>query len=113
MRDDLNGSEHPYDYALSEERLLELERQDPEIWAAKKKKQAGLKSLDPCKGGQVSFHIDPYGRLQLCTNNRGASFDLLRGSFKEGFFTALPSFPCPKRDNPALPKPLIPLPILV
>ena len=41
-----------------------------------------------------SFHIDAYGRLQLCSGNRLHSYDLREGSFQNGFYDALPTFAC-------------------
>jgi hypothetical protein len=40
------------------------------------------------------FHIDAYGKLQLCSGNRLQSYDLRTGSFREGFFEAMPTFAC-------------------
>ena len=35
--------------------------------------------------GKCAFHIDPYGQLMLCTMVRDAKYNLLSGSFKEGW----------------------------
>ncbi|MBI4230886.1 MAG: radical SAM protein [Planctomycetes bacterium] len=50
-----------------------------------------------CGGGRFRFHIDAYGQLSLCSENRRQGYDLRSGSFREGFFAALPGFPCPNR----------------
>ena len=50
---------------------------------------------DPvCESGIVTFHIDAFGQLQLCSGNRTKSYDLRKGSFRDGFYNHLPSFPC-------------------
>ena len=51
-----------------------------------------------CGGELYTFHIDAYGQLQLCSNNRRQSYDLRHGSFEEGFYSFLPQFPCPARE---------------
>jgi radical SAM protein with 4Fe4S-binding SPASM domain len=43
-----------------------------------------------CGAGVNSFHIDPYGRLMLCIIGRNPSYDLRRGSFREGWHVFLP-----------------------
>ena len=50
-----------------------------------------------CGGGKLTFHIDAHGRLQLCSNNRRAGYDLRTGGFQRGFYEVLPTFPCPAR----------------
>jgi molybdenum cofactor biosynthesis enzyme MoaA len=92
MRPELDGGAGPFQYALSTQELTALNRQDNDLWA-----EACLqKSADhsPCRSGMQRFHIDAYGRLQLCSGNRTHSYDLRTGSFREGFFEALPSFAC-------------------
>ena len=43
-----------------------------------------------CGAGVNSFHIDPYGRLMLCTLARNPSYDLRDGSFRDGWHDFLP-----------------------
>jgi radical SAM protein with 4Fe4S-binding SPASM domain len=38
-----------------------------------------------CGAGDVSFTIDPYGRLQMCQLARKSAFDLQAGTFAEGW----------------------------
>ncbi|MBN1665700.1 MAG: radical SAM protein, partial [Anaerolineales bacterium] len=45
--------------------------------------------LYTCKAGTSSFHIDPYGRLSLCTLEREPYYDLRQGSFIEGWHSFL------------------------
>jgi len=101
MRDDLLLSGAPLGYQLSGEELDVLERQDAGMWSERQQAAREAEAQRPtCGGGRQTFHIDAYGRLQLCSNNRRAGFDLRQGSFHDGFFQALPSFPC--RNRPSL-----------
>jgi len=99
LRDDLGLSGSPFQFQLEEEELVALEKQDPQLWKAKCDEITRSESVArACGGGQCTFHIDAYGRLQRCSNNRRASYDLKSGSFREGFYDHLPAFPCPRRD---------------
>ena len=100
LRNDLVMSDDPFRFQLSEEELQKIEREDPELWKAKHEEMTDLKSASPkCGGSRDKFHIDAYGQLQLCSSNRIASYDLRKGSFKEGFYEMLPTFPCPRRQH--------------
>ena len=105
MRPELDGGCGPFRYALSNQDLTILNRQDDELWAEFCKQQ----SVDPlpCRSGMQRFHIDAYGRLQLCSGNRRHSYDLRAGSFREGFFEVLPTFAC-EWKAPAAPDPIQP-----
>lgn len=92
MRPGLDGDRAPMDWGLSEEELAELNRQDPQLW--QEACQRAAQEPPACRSGMRSFHIDPCGRLQLCSGNRRESYDLRTGSFEEGFYHHLPSFPC-------------------
>lgn len=102
MRDDLARSGAPFRFQLSEDELQELEKQDPKLWEAKCEEMEKFESVGVriCGGGVKKLHIDAYGQLQLCSNNRRAGYDLRNGSLREGFYEALPNFPCPKKSNP-------------
>ncbi len=98
MRDDLARSGAPFQFQLPEEELQALERRDPQLWEAKCEEIMRSESITKaCGGGQLTFHIDAYGQLQLCSNNRRANYDLRTGSFRRGFYEVLPTFPCPRR----------------
>jgi MoaA/NifB/PqqE/SkfB family radical SAM enzyme len=102
LRDDLSQSHAPYRYQLSEAELRAIEKQDPELWRAKREEiTTESRGQQTCGGGKMTFHIDARGRLQLCSNNRDASYDLRTGSFEHGFYEALPTFPCSARVAPA------------
>lgn len=104
IRDRLDGSEDVYRYQLPENDITAIEQGDPEFRAERARQDRQTeervrqgKSL--CGGGRHKFHIDAYGQLQLCSNNRLQSYDLRHGSFREGFYELLPQFPCPARQS--------------
>ncbi len=99
LRDDLTKTGAPFQYQLSEDDLRAILEQDSKIWEAKCEEVARNSDGVPkkCGGGDFKFHIDAYGQLQLCSNNRRAGYDLRQGSFREGFYELLPTFPCPRR----------------
>ena len=97
MRLTLEGSDAPGRLALSEDELLDINRLDPELWREFCCKQS--QEAPPCESGKRTFHIDAYGQLQLCSGNRQMSYDLRKGSFRDGFYHALPSFPCAWKSN--------------
>lgn len=103
LRDDLAHSGQPFRFQLTEEELEAIAGQDVQLQEAKSQEQATLADAPPaCQGGRTTFHIDAYGYLHLCSGNRRAGYDLRRGTFEEGFYSALPSFPCPRREAPEL-----------
>jgi len=94
----LNGDKIPCEYRLSFEELLELKKQDPDIW---KEYQKGLcddfpdlgrdkEFLYRCSAWLSQFFINPYGRLKFCQFSEKFSIDLAAGSFKEGFYHRFP-----------------------
>lgn len=111
IRPRLDGSEDVYQYQLPKEEIHAIEQADEEFRADRVRqercKQVWIdQGKQLCGGGKYKFHIDAYGQLQLCSNNRRQSYDLLRGSFREGFYQFLPEFPCPAR-RPSRSEPLV------
>ena len=92
MRPELDGGAGPFQYALSEQDLVELNRQEADLWRDACRRDSV--EPPPCRSGMQRFHIDAYGQLQLCSGNRRQSYDLRTGSFHTGFFEALPDFAC-------------------
>ena len=92
MRPELDGGAGPFQYALSEQDLAELNEQDSDL----QRDACRRDSVEPppCRSGMQRFHIDAYGQLQLCSGNRRQSYDLRGGSFRNGFYEALPTFAC-------------------
>lgn len=103
IRPRLDGSEDVYHYQLPAEEIHAIEQGDPEFRAERLRQDRRRDTMPRqgqplCGGGWHKFHIDAYGRLQLCSNNRRQSYDLRHGSFLEGFYKILPQFPCPNRQ---------------
>jgi MoaA/NifB/PqqE/SkfB family radical SAM enzyme len=92
MRPELDGGSTPFQYALSEQDLAELNRQDPDLWRDACRTDSVGPS--PCRSGMHTFHVDAYGQMQLCSGNRWQGYDLRKGSFRAGFYEALPAFAC-------------------
>jgi len=108
LRPRLDGSEDVYAFQLPEQEVIAVEQADPEFRTERARQDRQMEEHvkqgeSLCGGGKYKFHIDAYGQLQLCSNNRRQSYDLRRGSFQEGFYKVLPQFPCPARQpEPAL-----------
>lgn len=101
LRATLDGSDAPQQLTIPEAEWLPIKQQDPDLWAETCRTQE--KTPAPCTSGMRRFHIDAYGRLQLCSGNRRMSYDLRTGSFKEGFYRALPTFACDFKTDGAVP----------
>jgi MoaA/NifB/PqqE/SkfB family radical SAM enzyme len=92
LRPTLDGDDKPRRLELPEATRLRLLRQDPDLWAESCRRRS--EPAEPCQSGRRRFHIDAYGQLQLCSGNRRTGYDLRRGTFADGFYNALPRFPC-------------------
>jgi MoaA/NifB/PqqE/SkfB family radical SAM enzyme len=103
IRPRLDGAQDVYQYQLPAEAVRPIEQADAEFRAERGRQDHLAEEVlrqgqDLCEGGHYKFHIDAYGQLQLCSNNRWQSYDLRRGTFQEGFYTFLPQFPCANRQ---------------
>jgi radical SAM protein with 4Fe4S-binding SPASM domain len=85
-------------FRLSPSEVLELDLADPRRgseYVSLYNKMAGVErssdTLFQCGAGLNSFHVDPHGRLSLCTLMREPSYDLRHGSFQEGWNHFIPS----------------------
>lgn len=101
LRAALDGNDAPQRLALPESEWLQIKQQDPDLWDETCRKQS--KTPAPCTSGMRRFHIDAYGRLQLCSGNRRMSYDLRAGSFAEGFYKSLPTFACDFKSDASAP----------
>ena len=88
----IDGSRQPAQYRLSPQEVVELDLADEkrikawrELWDRLGGPPAQLEYLYQCGAGIGSFHIDPYGQLSVCMMSRVPSYDLLRGTFHEGW----------------------------
>jgi radical SAM protein with 4Fe4S-binding SPASM domain len=90
----LDGDKTPCNYRLSFEELVELKKQDADIW---EEYQKGLHSDLPdlkrersflyrCGSWMQQFFINPYGQLKFCIFSDKFSIDLKTATFKEGFY---------------------------
>lgn len=94
----LNGEKNGLAYRLSSNELLNLKRQDVDIWqehqrfiAADSPDLTRQKDfLYQCNAWQENFFIDPYGRLKFCELSDKFSVDLKTTSFAEGFYKTFP-----------------------
>ena len=91
-----DGSKHPYEVRLTPEELVQLDMADGERWQELGRLGEDLwgvvrgDDLYVCGAGERSFHIDPYGRLGLCSINRAHTYDLRQGSFRVGWAEFIP-----------------------
>ncbi len=94
----LNQDKIPTDFRLSFKELLDLRKQDTDIW---QQHQKGLNADFPdlgrdksflyrCTAWREQFFINPYGRLKFCNFSEKFSVDLKTTAFKEGFYKIFP-----------------------
>ena len=91
----LDCSRRPLAVRLTPREIVELDQGDPKRWAEWKKfvelhngpVYSGEHGDDlyGCGAGINSYAIDPGGRLSVCAFSRDDSWDLRRGSFREGW----------------------------
>lgn len=92
----LNGSKNGLRYRLSPEKVVQLDYQDSEKWrewtnyACRQEDPVPSDRLYTCGGGLTSFHISSAGKLGLCVLDTNYSYDLLQGSFHEGWYSFIP-----------------------
>jgi len=89
---DIDRRQSPYPLRLSAEEIVQLELADSvrlQEWQRFYNQQSGIEInkelLFSCGAGINNYHIDPFGRLTVCMSAREKSFDLRKGSFKEGW----------------------------
>ena len=73
---DLTVPERPSEYLQLHKRALDIEGCRGDLFR--------------CGAGRSTFHVDPYGRLSVCTMMRYPSYDLRKGSFQRGWYDFLP-----------------------
>lgn len=97
----LDCSQSPLDVRLTPAEVVEMDLLYPERAAEWKRfaNQFNNVNIHPdrsnnlyvCGAGNNSFAIDPYGRLSLCVLSSADSYNLRKGSFKEGWTNYLPA----------------------
>lgn len=89
----LNGDKTPWSLRLPPDKLAALELGDKnrkKAWQALLDKgKGGKKYLYPCNAGLTTFQISPFGKLSACAIARHPSYDLRKGSFREGWYKFL------------------------
>lgn len=101
----LDGSAEPCDHrlscddaiiidALDEQRVLALK----EFYQHVSGREYNHEYIFHCGAGMESFHIDSEGKLNLCVLMREPAYDILNGSFAEGWKTAVFNFRMQKGD---------------
>jgi len=87
----LDGSKSPCGFRLSPEEVVKLDLMDEKRvreWRKFCREFMGPTDSDNlyvCGAGISTFHIDPYSQLSVCMMSRVKSYDLLHGSFHEGW----------------------------
>ena len=87
---------------LGADEIDAIEGADTELCAERERQESIVaerirQGASLCGAERSKFHIDAYGKLQLCSSNRRHSYDLRRGSFADGFYHYLAKFPCPNQ----------------
>jgi len=93
----LDGSKKPCQFRLSPEEVIQIDLADEDrhkgwlrFFADRVMVPIKSEYLHLCGAGSISFHLDPYGRLQLCILTRKPSYDIREGSFVEGWNSFFP-----------------------
>jgi len=92
----MDGDQTPCAYRLAPHQIVAMDRLDPEKVAgfrrlcARESRIADRGLVYLCGAGEGSFHIDPYGRLSMCSLTRYAAYPLRRGNFRQGFYRHFP-----------------------
>ena len=91
----IDCSSSPLAVRLSPSEIVSLDLEDPQRVAEWQRMATTFAPLPPpegeaaeiydCGAGVNSFAIDPYGKLTMCVLSHVDSFDLKRGSFREGW----------------------------
>ena len=92
----LNGDQSGTKYRLSPEDIVKLDNLDPGKWqewldyACREHTPRNSDHLYSCGGGISSFHISSSGELGLCVLDTNYRYDLIKGSFHEGWHSFIP-----------------------
>ncbi len=90
-----DGGQEPYAQQIPVEEIVALDLEDPKLrreWEELARKGAGWARGDAvyaCGAGRYSFHVDCAGQLRLCMSTLNPTYDLLHGSFREGWENVL------------------------
>jgi len=93
----LDGSREPLALRVAPEDAVGRELADPvrvSAWREyyeQRRNAPALDTLYDCGAGLIAFHIDPYGQLQPCLMTGNYGYDLMSGSFLQGWHQAMPA----------------------
>lgn len=102
----LKGDKNPCKVRISPEEVVSMDMEDEEVskeWIEFCENSWGpvqSGKLYNCGAGLNSFHIDPYGKMSVCTMSRYLDYDLRHGSFQDGYYRFFPEVLSQKlKDN--------------
>jgi radical SAM protein with 4Fe4S-binding SPASM domain len=101
----LDGSLEPTKYRLTPEEIFAIDQADEERMKSLVKFAGKFGSvpesdyLYTCNAGLYNFHISSTGRLSVCPVSREPNYDILQGSFHEGFYEVIPELRAKKRTR--------------
>ena len=88
----LSGEEGPLAVRMSAAEVAALDQDDEErrtAWAAMQQRFGGVpvraETVYSCGAGFHAFHVDSQGKLSMCMMARRPAYDLLQGSFQDGW----------------------------
>ncbi|HIC91723.1 MAG TPA: radical SAM protein [Syntrophaceae bacterium] len=92
----LDGDKQPCQYRIAPQEVVKLDLKDKD--RLREWKEFCEKFLGPgnpeiiynCGAGLASFHIDPYGKLQICGMVKNPNFNLKQGKFRGGWYNLFP-----------------------
>ena len=103
----IDRSNTPISYRLSPEEIIKYDwddenrRKDWFILSERfSKVQINDQYMYQCGAGIHSFHINPYGKLNLCVMSREPAYDLQTGNFHDGWYNELKEarFQSPRKE---------------
>ncbi len=104
----LDGQRDPVDARLTPEEMVAADLSDPrrveglrDLMVRARDLRIGDKVFG-CGAGLGSFHIDAFCFLQLCGFVRRYSYDLRRGSFRDGYYSYFPHVRSLRRPSGAI-----------
>jgi radical SAM protein with 4Fe4S-binding SPASM domain len=86
-----DGGQQPYAQRLAPQELVAIDQADPERmaqWREAYRRLPDMVRAEPvygCGAGHHRFHVDCTGKLSACMMPRRPAYDLLQGSFREGW----------------------------
>jgi radical SAM protein with 4Fe4S-binding SPASM domain len=93
----VDGKEPVTELRVSPKRVVELDLTEPKRregflahYEKVAQRQIDFNSVYRCGAGINSFHIDPHGRLAMCSMSRVPYYDLRSGTFQEGWNDLFP-----------------------